>query len=93
MKKLITIIILVSYLITSCGTIIYPERRGTKSGRIDPGVAILDGLGLLLFIIPGVIAFAVDFSTGCIYIGGRSKYAYSEKIMLNKNEDMSKNLK
>ena len=60
----------------ACGTIIYPERRGQTSGRIDAGIAILDGLGLLLFIIPGVIAFAVDFSSGAIYLpGGKSKTA------------------
>jgi hypothetical protein len=28
----------------------------------------LDGIGLLLFFIPGVIAFAVDFATGAIYL-------------------------
>lgn len=53
---------------TSCGTLLYPERRGQTSGRIDPGVAVLDGVGLLLFIIPGIIAFAVDFATGAIYL-------------------------
>jgi hypothetical protein len=53
--------------IAACGTILYPERKGQTSGRIDVGVAVLDGLGLLLFIIPGVIAFAVDFTTGTIY--------------------------
>jgi len=56
----------------ACGTILYPERRGQKSGRIDPAVAIMDGLGLLLFLIPGIAAFAVDFATGAIYLpGGR----------------------
>jgi len=29
-----------------------------------PEFAVLDGVGLLLFVIPGIIAFAVDFSTG-----------------------------
>lgn len=53
---------------TSCGTVFYPERRGQPSGKIDPAVAILNGIGLLLFIIPGLIAFAVDFSTGAIYL-------------------------
>lgn len=39
-------------------------------------IAVPDGLGLLLFIIPGVIAFAVDFSTGAIYLpSGKSKRA------------------
>jgi hypothetical protein len=54
-----------------CGTIMYPERKGQSEGRIDAGVAILDGLGLLFFIIPGVIAFAVDFSNGTIYLPER----------------------
>ena len=42
--------------LAGCGTILYPERKGQKGGRIDPGIAVLDGLGLLFFIIPGVIA-------------------------------------
>lgn len=52
----------------SCGTILYPERRGQPAGPIDPKVAILDGIGLLFFFVPGVIAFAVDFATGAIYL-------------------------
>ena len=42
--------------LVGCGTLMYPERRGQREGRIDAGVAILDGLGLLFGIIPGVIA-------------------------------------
>ena len=57
--------------LVGCGTLMYPERRGQREGRIDAGVAILDGLGLLFGIIPGVIAFAVDFSNGTIYLPGR----------------------
>jgi hypothetical protein len=53
---------------TSCGTIIYPERRGQSAGKVDVGVAVLDGIGLLVFFVPGVIAFAVDFATGAIYL-------------------------
>lgn len=56
------------FLTTSCGTLLYPDRIGQSSGRIDPAVAILDGVGLLLFFIPGAVAFAVDFSTGAIYL-------------------------
>lgn len=58
----------------SCGTILYPERRGQRTtARIDAGVAVMDALWCLLFIIPGVIAFAVDFSDGAIYLpGGRA---------------------
>ena len=53
---------------SGCGLILYPERRGQKDGKIDPTVAILDGLGLLLFLIPGVIVFVVDFHHGAIYL-------------------------
>jgi hypothetical protein len=53
-----------------CGTLMYPERRGQRGGRIDAGIAVLDGIGLLFFIIPGVIAYAVDFSNGTIYLPG-----------------------
>lgn len=53
--------------LTACGTVFYPERRGQISGEIDPGVAILNGMGLLFYIIPGLVAFAVDFATGAIY--------------------------
>ncbi len=49
------------------------RAKGQRGGRIDGGVAVLDGIGLLLFIIPGVIAFAVDFSTGAIYLPGSSR--------------------
>lgn len=88
-KSLIVTLMLVSYLVSSCGTLFYPERRGNASGRLDPAVVVLDGIGLLFFIIPGVIAFAVDLSTGCIYLGGgRSRLAYTDKIMLDKNQDM-----
>ena len=64
------VVILFSLQLVSCGTLIYPERRGQTSGRIDVGIAILDGIGVLLFIIPGLIAFAVDFATGAIYLPG-----------------------
>lgn len=53
---------------SSCGTILHPERIGQPPGRLDPGVVALDGVGLLVFLIPGAIAFAVDFYTGAIYL-------------------------
>jgi hypothetical protein len=56
-----------------CGTIIYPERRGQTGGTVDGGIAIMDALWLLVFIVPGVVAFAIDFSTGAIYFPHGSK--------------------
>jgi hypothetical protein len=47
----------------------YPERRGQPHNyHIDWRVAALDGVGLILFFVPGVVAFAVDFYTGAIYL-------------------------
>lgn len=54
--------------LTACGTILHPERKGQRNGNIDAGIAVLDAVGLLFFIIPGVIAFAVDFTNGTIYL-------------------------
>ena len=54
--------------LVSCGTIMYPERNGQRPGQIDPLVAVLDGVGLLFFLLPGVIAFAVDFNNHSIYL-------------------------
>lgn len=51
-----------------CGTILYPERRNQPAGRLNTDVVLLDGVGLLFFLVPGVIAFAVDFATGAIYL-------------------------
>src|SRR5580704_16517756 len=59
----------------SCGTIIHPERWGqARTGPLDPSIVVLDGLGVLLFVIPGVVAFVVDFSSGAIYLPGPSAY-------------------
>ena len=65
--------------LAGCGTLMYPERRGQKSGRIDVGVAVLDGIGLLFFFIPGIIAYAVDFSNGTIYLPGTARGSLDSK--------------
>lgn len=61
-------IVIIAQVTTSCGTLLYPERRGQNGGDIDPVVVLLDGMGCLLFILPGLVAFIVDFSTGAIYL-------------------------
>lgn len=53
----------------SCGTLFHPERVGQpRGGKLDLSIVLLDGLGLLLFFVPGVVAFVVDFATGAIYL-------------------------
>lgn len=54
--------------IEGCGTVLHPERKGQPAGRIDWRIFALDAVGLILFFIPGVIAFAVDFNNGTIYL-------------------------
>ena len=55
-------------VLTGCGTVLHPERCGQPAGSLDWKIVGLNALGLILFFIPGVIAFAVDFYTGAIYL-------------------------
>jgi len=63
--------ILVASLASSlaCGTLLYPERRhhDHPHGHVDPAVIVMDGVLLFFFVVPGVVAFAVDIATGAIY--------------------------
>ncbi len=90
-SSIVTTILIITMTVNlaSCGTILYPERHNQKAGQIDPAVAILDGIGLLFYIIPGVIAFAVDFNNHSIYLPqGHSSHKFSQ-IQFNKKLDMS----
>jgi hypothetical protein len=65
-----------------CGTILYPERRGQRThARVDTGVAVMDACWILLGVIPGVIAFVVDFGNGAIYLPGGAVGANSLKVV------------
>lgn len=65
---LLALAILTATLVSSCGTLLYPERKGQSQGNVDINVVLLDGIGLFFFLIPGIIAYVVDFSTGAIYL-------------------------
>ena len=54
--------------LSGCGLLLYPERRGQTLGRLDWTVVALDTIGLCFFFVPGLIAFAVDFATGTIFL-------------------------
>ena len=60
--------------LAACGTLFYPERRGQIDGKLDPVVFALDAVGLLLYIVPGLIALGIDFTTGAIYLPGGERY-------------------
>ena len=57
--------------LSGCGLLLYPERRGQTLGRLDWTVVALDTIGLCFFFVPGLIAFAVDFATGTIFLPER----------------------
>ena len=67
--------------LTACGTLFYPDRRGQIEGKIDPVVAALDAIGILFFVIPGLIAFAVDFATGAIYLPAGQSAQVSPELL------------
>lgn len=55
--------------LSGCGTILYPERRGQpKGGKVDWTVVGMDAIGLFFFFIPGVIAFAIDYGNGSMFL-------------------------
>ncbi|OPZ58655.1 MAG: hypothetical protein BWY87_01358 [Deltaproteobacteria bacterium ADurb.Bin510] len=69
LRKALSVVLLFSLLsmFTSCAFFLYPERRGRTAGHVDVPCLILD-CGLLIFwVVPGVIALAVDFASGAIY--------------------------
>jgi hypothetical protein len=61
--------------LSGCGTILHPERRGQPGGRLDWKIVALNGVGLLFFFIPGIIAFAIDFATGAIYLPPEDQFS------------------
>ncbi|MFC0668579.1 polyribonucleotide nucleotidyltransferase [Azotobacter chroococcum] len=67
--------------LSACGSLFFPDRRGQIDGQIDYLVAGLDAVGLLFYIIPGVIAFAVDFTTGAIYLPPGERYSVAPETL------------
>jgi hypothetical protein len=75
--------------LAGCGTLFHPERKGQIGGPIDPVVAIANGVGLLFFIVPGVIAYAVDFSNGTIYLPSGQSTTDVETLPLDKDMEVA----
>ena len=67
-----------------CGTILYPERIGQSRGPLDWKVVALDTAGLLLFLVPGLIAFVVDFHNGTIYLPPEQVPMYDAPVLSRK---------
>lgn len=81
LRKIVLISLILSQ-IAGCGSIFYPDRRGQIDGQIDPVIAGLDAVGLLFYIVPGVVALGVDFTTGAIYFP-KNRYTLSPQQLHN----------
>ena len=61
--------VVLAFYAASCGVLLYPERvNQPHSDRLDPAIVLLDAAGLLIILVPGIVAFAVDFGTGTIWL-------------------------
>jgi hypothetical protein len=74
----LALITTLSSQLLSCGYILHPERRNQKSGHVDWAIVGLDAIGLLFFIIPGLIAFGVDIASGTIYMSSNNNFSNLE---------------
>ena len=66
--------------LSACGTLFFPDRRGQIEGQVDPVVVGLDAIGILFYVIPGLIAFGIDFATGAIYLPNDQYSVAPEKL-------------
>ncbi|GAB3389637.1 polyribonucleotide nucleotidyltransferase [Azotobacter armeniacus] len=67
--------------LSACGSIFFPDRRGQLEGQVDFLVVGLDAIGLLFYVIPGVIAYAIDFTTGAIYLPPGESYSIAPETL------------
>ncbi len=94
-KKFISylLILFILFSTASCGYLLYPNRRGqqvSENAKLDVGVVVLDSVGLLFFLIPGIVSFAVDYNYGTLYLPANLEKAESAKVIYlgnNINDD------
>lgn len=87
-NRLLTAVVIGLVLVSSsgCGTLLYPARMDAKpSTRLDTRVVILDCLWLVVGIIPGAVALAVDFITGAAYFS-------EDEVELSAGDEVSVNI-
>ncbi|HOO39334.1 MAG TPA: hypothetical protein PLU81_04725 [Deltaproteobacteria bacterium] len=100
LKRFLSTVILVTMLVslTSCGYFLYPERRYQQKGELDFPIMILDGSSLLFAAITGqaaiavigVVALAVDFTSGSIYLPAKDKKAGLEVFPFDNTKPLTK---
>ena len=71
MKKFASILLALLLVVpfSGCGTIFFSQRQNKEHSKdLDTNIIILDAVGLLFWVAPGVVAYIVDFCTGAIYL-------------------------
>lgn len=57
------------FFVTACGTLLKPNQiNRSHSKNLDVTIVVLDAIGLLFFLVPGIIAFAIDHTNGTLYL-------------------------
>ena len=100
LKRFFATVILVALLVslTSCGYFLYPERRYQQKGEVDFPIMILDGSSLLfaavagqaVIAVIGVVALAVDFTSGSVYLPAKDKKAGLEVFPFDNTRPLAK---
>lgn len=83
---------------TSCGYFLYPERRGQAKGELDFPILILDGSSLLfaavagqaVIAVVGIVALAVDFTSGSVYLPAKDKKAGLEVFPFDNSRPLAR---
>lgn len=79
--------VILTIQLSGCGLVLHPERKGQRGGNLDPAIAVLDAVGLLLFVVPGLIAFGVDLYYGTIYLPGTALNLDEDELNMLKDSD------
>ena len=61
------VVVLFATQLSSCSGL-YPHRRAGDRGQIEGARALMEDIGRLFFVVPGLAVFAVDFLQGAIYL-------------------------
>jgi hypothetical protein len=65
----LSIVAMLLFALTACGTLLKDTRGGPPAGggKLDTKIVLLDAIGLLFVLVPGIVAFAIDYSNGTLY--------------------------
>lgn len=70
MKKALLLLAVGCFLtIQSCGTIFKSNQAGKMhSKKLDISIVLLDAIGLVLLLVPGIVAFTIDYLNGTLFL-------------------------